>query len=65
MEDWTEKHRPKTLDEIVGNREAKNLLRNWASQWNTKKPPKKHAVILTGKPGTGKTSTVLALANEY
>lgn len=65
MEDWTEKYRPKTLDEVIGNREAKNLLRNWASQWNLGKPPKKRAVILTGKAGTGKTSSALALANEY
>ncbi|KAA0007895.1 MAG: replication factor C large subunit, partial [Thermoplasmata archaeon] len=65
MEDWTEKYRPRTLEEVVGNREAKTLLRSWASQWNLGTPPKKRAVILAGKPGVGKTSSALALANEY
>ncbi|HHH79843.1 MAG TPA: AAA family ATPase, partial [Thermoplasmatales archaeon] len=65
MDDWTEKYRPRTLEEVVGNREAKTLLRSWASKWNLGTPPKKRAVILAGKPGVGKTSSALALANEY
>lgn len=64
MEDWTEKYRPKTLDDIVGNDRAINELRQWANAWKTG-IPKKRAVILAGKPGTGKTSSALALANEY
>jgi len=64
MDDWTEKYRPKTLDEVVGNERALNALRQWANSWKTGKP-KKRAVILAGKPGIGKTSSALALANEY
>jgi len=64
MEDWTEKYRPKNLDEIVGNERAVTELRKWANTWNTG-TPKKRAVILSGKPGTGKTSSALALANDY
>jgi len=64
MNDWTEKYRPKTLDEVVGNERALNALRQWANSWKTGKP-KKRAVILAGKPGIGKTSSALALANEY
>ena len=64
MEDWTEKYRPKTLHEIIGNERAITALRSWARQWNNQKPPKKRAVIISGKPGTGKTSSALALAYE-
>jgi len=62
MEDWTEKYRPKTLREIVGNERAITQLRSWAEKWNQGRPPEKRAVILSGKPGTGKTSSALALA---
>jgi len=64
MEDWTEKYRPKTLDDVVGNERALAALRTWARSWSGPAPPKKRAVILSGKPGTGKTSSALALAME-
>ncbi len=61
--DWTEKYRPKTLDNVVGNREAKLELKRWAQKWVDGKP-KKRAVILVGKPGVGKTSSAIALSNQ-
>ncbi|MFW6040355.1 MAG: replication factor C large subunit [Thermoplasmatota archaeon] len=61
--DWTEKYRPRTLKEVVGNREAKKELLKWASKW-TPGRPEKRAVILAGDAGIGKTSSALALANE-
>jgi len=64
MGDWTEDYRPKSLDEIVGNERAIIELTKWASSWNNG-IPKKRAVILSGKPGTGKTSSALALANDF
>ena len=64
MDDWTEKYRPKSLDDIVGNERAITELRKWASSWIEGKPKVK-AVILLGKPGTGKTSSAIALANDF
>ena len=64
MEDWTEKFRPKSLDDIVGNERAIIELRKWANSWS-KGVPKQRAVILSGKPGNGKTSSAFALANDY
>ncbi|MBN1860050.1 MAG: replication factor C large subunit [Candidatus Thermoplasmatota archaeon] len=64
MEDWTEKYRPKTLRDIAGNERALSTLRAWAEHWNRGKTPEKRAAILSGKPGTGKTSSALALASD-
>ncbi|MFP4141860.1 MAG: replication factor C large subunit [Candidatus Natronoplasma sp.] len=62
-QDWTEKYRPKDLSEIVGNGKGIRELKDWASKWISSKPEKK-AIILAGKPGIGKTSAALALANH-
>ena len=64
MEDWTEKYRPKTLRDIIGNDRAISLLRAWAERWNQGTKIEKRAAILSGKPGTGKTSSALALAQD-
>ena len=64
MGDWTEKYRPKSLDAVVGNERAIIELRKWANSWGSG-TPKKRAVILSGKPGNGKTSSALALANDF
>jgi len=65
MDDWTEKYRPKSLDDVYGNDRAITSLRNWASKWKEGKIPKHRAVILVGKPGIGKTTSAFALANDY
>jgi len=60
---WTLKYRPKTLSDVIGNKDAKKKILQWIKQWD-KKPPKKKALLLYGPPGTGKTVTVEALAND-
>ena len=58
---WTQKHKPQTLDEIVGNNAAKQQLLTWLKSWNTG-IPKNRAALLFGSPGIGKTVTVETLA---
>jgi len=60
MVDWTEKHRPSSLDEIRGNDSARDDLREWADTWEDHR----EAVILHGSPGVGKTSAAHALAAD-
>ena len=58
--DLVEKYRPRTLSEVRGNHKAVEELRKWALNW----PAEKTAALLHGKPGIGKTSSAVALAND-
>ncbi|MCQ2070054.1 MAG: replication factor C large subunit [archaeon] len=61
--DWTEKYRPQTLKDIVGNPGPATAMKQWAESW-TKGIPEKRALVLIGSPGIGKTSSAEALARE-
>jgi replication factor C large subunit len=63
MEEWTEKYRPKSLNDIVGNEMAVRTIRRWADSWKAGTPRIK-ALVLRGEPGIGKTSAALALAHD-
>jgi replication factor C subunit 2/4 len=55
---WIEKYRPRKLDEIISQKESINIL------LNTLKTGELPHLLLYGSPGTGKTSSILALCNE-
>lgn len=63
QEQWTEKYRPRSLKDIVGNEMAIRTMSRWADTWKVGVPRTK-ALVLRGEPGTGKTSAALALAND-
>ncbi|UNQ74223.1 replication factor C large subunit [Infirmifilum sp. NZ] len=61
---WVEKYRPKRIQDVVGNEEAKKEYIAWLNSWIRGKPTHK-AALLYGPPGCGKTSIVYATASEY
>jgi len=61
---WTVKYKPKSLKEVVGNKEAIQKFVEWVKSWDGG-TPKKRAAFLYGPPGVGKTVTVEALANDF
>ncbi|MEM2440720.1 MAG: AAA family ATPase, partial [Candidatus Bathyarchaeia archaeon] len=61
---WTVKYKPKSLKEVVGNKDAIQKFVEWVKSWDKGVPPKR-AAFLYGPPGVGKTVTVEALANDF
>ncbi|MCD6469662.1 replication factor C large subunit [Candidatus Bathyarchaeota archaeon] len=60
---WAQKYKPKSLTEVIGNKEAKERILNWIRLWN-RGVPEKRALFIYGPPGVGKTVTIEALAND-
>ncbi|XP_024638026.1 replication factor C subunit 1 isoform X2 [Medicago truncatula] len=75
---WTEKHRPKNPKDIIGNQSLVAQLRTWLKGWHeqfsntggNKKgkkqndPASKKAVLLSGTPGIGKTTSAKLVCQE-
>lgn len=55
---WTEKYRPKTLDEVVGLEDIVERLKAYVKEKNMPN------LLFAGPPGTGKTACALALSYE-
>lgn len=61
---WIIKYRPKRIDEVIDQEEAKRTFVEWIKSW-FKGEPKIKAALLHGPAGCGKTSLVEAVANEF
>ncbi len=61
---WVVKYRPRKVDEVANQDEAKKLLLPWIEQWLRGSRPAKRAALLYGPAGCGKTSLVEAIARE-
>jgi replication factor C small subunit len=55
---WAEKYRPQTLDDMVNQREITNRLKTFVAEKNIPH------LLLVGPAGVGKTTSILALAQD-
>lgn len=58
---WSEKYRPKSLLEMIGNEEAKQSFVKWIAKWIKGTKP----LLLVGPPGIGKTTMALLGAKQF
>ncbi len=56
---WSDKHRPQSISDMIGNEEARTVLVEWFAKWKKGTKP----ILLVGPPGIGKT-TISNLAGE-
>ena len=57
---WTEKYKPKRIEEIVGQDEAIRRVSRWFESWK----PGDKALLIHGPVGVGKTAVIQALATQ-
>jgi len=60
---WTSRFTPRTLKDLAGNKRAVGRLLSWVRSWE-RGVPERRAAFLFGPPGVGKTSSVVAVAND-
>ncbi|RLG98364.1 replication factor C large subunit, partial [Candidatus Bathyarchaeota archaeon] len=60
---WIIKYRPRTLKEVIGNKEGIRKVVEWLKSWEAG-PPKKRALLIYGPPGVGKTVAVEAASRD-
>jgi replication factor C small subunit len=58
MQVWTEKYRPKTLSELIGQKHVAERLKFWVKAGNVPN------MLFAGPAGVGKTTTALCLARD-
>ncbi len=58
---WSESHRPKSIESMIGNEKVRAELVTWLARWKVGT----RAALLVGPPGTGKTTLAGLVAERF
>ena len=61
----TEKYKPVTSNDIIGNKDNVNKIKNWLSNFKNKVKDTKKILLISGEPGIGKTSIAHIILKEF
>lgn len=62
---WVNKYQPNVTADLVGNKGNLDAIHEWLAKYKQRDPTIKRALLLTGPPGTGKTSCARIIAQEH
>jgi replication factor C subunit 1 len=62
---WSEKYRPRTLNQIIGNTSQITEIADWFKKFIAKDNTIKKALLFSGCPGTSKTTVAHAVLKEF
>lgn len=58
---WSEKYRPQSISDMVGNEESRSAVFEWVAKWKKGTKP----LLLVGPPGIGKTTMAFLVAKQF
>lgn len=58
---WSDRHRPASVRDMVGNEEPRAAIVTWLAKWKAGAKP----LLLVGPPGVGKTTMAFLLAEQF
>ncbi|MDH3192265.1 MAG: AAA family ATPase [Nitrosopumilus sp.] len=58
---WSEKHRPQSISDMVGNEESRATIIEWFVKWKKGTKP----ILIVGPPGIGKTTIAYLTAKQF
>jgi replication factor C large subunit len=58
---WSEKYRPQTISDMVGNEDSRSTIIEWFKKWKKGTKP----LLLVGPPGIGKTTIAYLVAKQF
>ena len=61
---WSDKYKPKSIDEMIGNKKNIEIIKKWLSDFKNNKKDVKRSLFISGPPGIGKT-TIAHLILKY
>ena len=58
---WSEKYRPQSINQMIGNELARSSIVEWITKWKKGTKP----ILMVGPPGTGKTTIANLIAKQF